>query len=261
MELPVAPRWWKVEPAAVGVTLLWEPHLDPFVRSNVWHVRGRDLDLVVDAGNGVGRLRPTVARLAGDRPVIAIATHEHFDHIGGLREFDERLAHPADAAGIERPYAMALLREDFPPGFEEEVRAYGYAVPQCIATALPAEGFDLEGWRTPGAVPTRLVEDGETVDLGDRTFSVVHLPGHTPGSIGLLEEASGFLFAGDAVYVDDALMAEDEAAFCRSLERLLDLPVRSVFGGHGPVFGRDRLLGVIGAELAARGRSGSRRDP
>jgi glyoxylase-like metal-dependent hydrolase (beta-lactamase superfamily II) len=252
VDLPVAENWWNVEPKTGGITLLWEPHLDLFVWSNVWHVRGRDRDLVVDTGNGVGPLRPAIEQLAEGRPIVAIATHDHFDHIGGLSEFDERLVHTADAAGVEDPWRVSILRKDFPSGFAEEIVAYGYPVPECLVTAVPFEGFDVEGWRTPSAVPTLLVEAGDVIELGDRELRVIHLPGHTRGSIGLLEGRTGFLFTGDTAYVDDPLMADDDEAFVRSLESLRDLPVSTVFAGHGPVFDRERLIALIQTELRSR---------
>jgi glyoxylase-like metal-dependent hydrolase (beta-lactamase superfamily II) len=104
MGLPVADRWFGVERVAPTVTLLVERHLDPFFESNVWHVTGRDRDLIVDAGNGIGDLRAELAPLTQDRAAIAVATHEHFDHIGGLHAFDERWCHPDDAEGIRRPF-------------------------------------------------------------------------------------------------------------------------------------------------------------
>jgi hypothetical protein len=57
MNLPVADRWFRTERVAPDLTLLVEQHLDPFFESNVWHLRGRDRDLVVDTGNGIGDLR------------------------------------------------------------------------------------------------------------------------------------------------------------------------------------------------------------
>ncbi len=50
------------------------------------------------------------------------------------------------------------------------------------------------------APATRLLAEGEAIDLGDRHFEVLHLPGHSPGSIGLWEEATGIFFSGDAIY-------------------------------------------------------------
>ena len=84
---------------------------------------------------------------------------------------------------------------------------------------------------------------------------MLHLPGHSPGSIGLWEAATGTLFSGDAVY-DDALLDElpesDIGDYCRTMERLLTLPVNVVHAGHDPSFGRDRLREIARAYLDRR---------
>jgi glyoxylase-like metal-dependent hydrolase (beta-lactamase superfamily II) len=252
MDLPVAERWFGSERVAPGITLLVEQHLDRFFESNVWHVRGRDRDLVVDTGNGIGDLRAELAPLVEDRPVVAVATHDHFDHMGGLHAFEERWCHPADAEGIRRPDGLALLRADFRPGLEDEIRWFGYEPPDVVITALPSEGFDVRGWRTPGTDPTRLVVEGDVVDLGDRAFEVLHVPGHTAGSIALWDAATGLLFSGDTAALDDPLYAEDEEAFVDSLRRLRELPVELVYAGHSRVFGRDELRALVDEQLAAR---------
>lgn len=60
---------------------------------------------------------------------MAVAAHDHFDHIGGLHAFDERWCHEADAGGIREPDGLALRREDFRPGLEDEIRWYDYELP------------------------------------------------------------------------------------------------------------------------------------
>lgn len=253
MDLPVAERWFRTRRITSEVVLLVEDHLDPFFESNVWHVQGRDRDLVVDTGNGIGDLRTELAIHAGDRPFVAVATHDHFDHTGGLHAFEERWCHPADADGIIEPEGLALLREDFRPGLEDEIRRYGYEPPDLVITAVPRSDFDVRGWRTPAAEPTRLVEEGDVVDLGDRTFEVLYVPGHTAGSIALWDERSGLLFTGDTAALDDPLHAEDEEAFVDSIIRLLDLPVELVCAGHARPFGSDELKDLIDAQLRSRG--------
>jgi hypothetical protein len=53
--LRVADRWFERMSHADGVTQLWEPHVHRLIRCNVWHVRGRDRDLIVDTcRSGVG---------------------------------------------------------------------------------------------------------------------------------------------------------------------------------------------------------------
>ncbi len=245
-------RWFRLEDAGDGTTLLWEPHIDEFFVSNVWHVRGRDRDLLVDTANGIGDLRGEVAPLLEGREVIAVVTHEHFDHTGGLFAFDERLCHSAAAAGVRAPYPVALLAEHSPPDLAEVIRAYGYEPPDVVVTALPPGGVDLQTWRTPGAEPTSVLEEGDLIDLGDRMFEVLHVPGHTEGSIALWERSTGTLFSGDTACLDDPLFAADEAAFARSLRRLRKLPVEVVRPGHSRSFGRTELHELIDRELAAR---------
>ena len=251
-DLPVAERWFRAERISDDIALLVEMHLDTFFESNVWHVRGRDRDLVVDTGNGIGDLRAELTPFIGEQQVVAVATHDHFDHIGGLHAFDERWCHAADAEGIREPDGLALRREDFRPGLEDEIRWYGYEPPELVITALPREGFDVFGWRTPTAEPTRLLGDGDVVDLGDRAFEVLHVPGHTAGSIALWDAADGTLFTGDTAALDDPLYAEDEGAFVASLIRLRELPVHLVCAGHSRPFGRDELRSLIDEQLEAR---------
>ena len=86
-----------------------------------------------------------------------------------------------------------------------------------------------------------MLEEGDIIDLGNRAFEVLHLPGHTPGSIGLWEADSGILFAGDAIY-DGPLLATLPGAniddYINTLERLMTLPVKIVHGGHEQSFDR-----------------------
>jgi len=85
---------------------------------------------------------------------------------------------------------------------------------------------------------------------------VLHLPGHSPGSIGLWEAATGTLFSGDAIYdgpLLDDLPDSDIAVYCRTMERLLRLPARVVHGGHDPSFDGDRLRSLARAYLDRRG--------
>ena len=70
-----------------------------------------------------------------ERRVLAVATHRHFDHVGGLREFDEVAVHRDDAEAVVSGQIFAsLVIEDYPP---EELS--GYEPPQTLLTALPYE--------------------------------------------------------------------------------------------------------------------------
>ena len=253
----VADHWFERRRLDDDVTLVWEPHVDPLLRCNIWHVRGRDRDLVVDTGMGVASLADALTDLI-DRPVVCVATHLHADHVGSFHEFEERLMHPLDAAGMQ-PYAhpiplvwaqaeatlVAALKES---GFEIEV--------PCLIDALPHAGFDPAAFRTRGAAPTATVTEGCVVDLGDRRLEVLELPGHTPGSIGLWEEGRRILFTGDALYdagLIDSFPESDVAAYCATMRRLLEVPAEVVHPGHDPSFGRARMLELARAYLESRG--------
>ena len=102
---------------------------------------------------------------------------------------------------------------------------------------------------------TEIVTEGDVVDIGNRHFEVLHLPGHSPGSIGLWEKATGTLFSGDAIY-DGPLLDEIDGAdiptYVRTMKRLRELPVQAVHAGHDPSFGRARLIALCDAYLEKR---------
>ena len=100
--LPVADPWFILESAGDGITLVTEPHVHPLLRCNVWHVRGRTVDLVVDTSLGLRPLRHLVEHdLAHE--LLAVATHVHGDHVGGMHEFDQRAIHAAEADELAAP--------------------------------------------------------------------------------------------------------------------------------------------------------------
>jgi glyoxylase-like metal-dependent hydrolase (beta-lactamase superfamily II) len=248
----LAEQWFEHQTVDEGIVLITEPNVDPFLRANLFLVRGRDRDLLVDSGLGLASLRGELAELF-ERPVVAVATHRHFDHTGGLHEFDQIVVHRDDADAVANAEGFASLRiEDYPP---EELS--GYDPPPSLLTALPRAGFDLASYAVAHVAPTRIVVDGEEIDLGDRRFEVLHLPGHTPGEIGLWEDETRTLFSGDCVYESGVLLDElpesDIPAYLRSMVRLRDLPVQVVHGGHDESFGRERLLELIDQYVRTRG--------
>jgi glyoxylase-like metal-dependent hydrolase (beta-lactamase superfamily II) len=252
---PVASRWFERRSIGGGVTLLWEPHVSPLLRCNIWHVRGRDSDLLIDTGLGVASLRDAAHDLF-DKSLLAVVTHTHVDHMGSMHEFAVRYVHEAEAE------AMATAANDLPldlaaldPKTQRALRAIGYDVSAGLLTAVPRRNFDVAEHRLHPAAATRLLKDGDIVDTGDRAFEVLHLPGHSPGSIGLWEAKTRTLFSGDAVYdgpLLDEIPGADIATYVATMRRLRDLPVDVVHGGHDASFGRARLIEIVDGYLAKR---------
>ena len=103
--MKVADRWFETQRIDDDITLIFEPHVVPLLRCNIWHVRGRDRDLVIDTGLGVASLYD-FAKDFLDKPVTAIATHVHLDHIGSHHEFENCLCHSLEADGLRNPRSI-----------------------------------------------------------------------------------------------------------------------------------------------------------
>jgi len=255
-DLPVVDQWFARQTHDHDITQLWEPNVVPLDRANIWVVQGRDRDLVFDFGMGVGDLRAEITDLIRN-PVIAVASHAHYDHTGSYRPFEDRLAHAAEAGNFP-PEALRDLRGDSIPA---DLRAYfvascyGLTDPYMI-TARPDADFDPDTWQQTNVSPTGLLNDGDIVDLGDRQFEVLHLPGHSPGGMGLWEAETGVLLAGDAIYdgpLLDGFPDSSVSDYLTTMRRLLELPVTVVHGGHDPSFGRERLVELATSYIRSRG--------
>ncbi|MCO3719312.1 MBL fold metallo-hydrolase [Pseudomonas aeruginosa] len=202
-------RWFETRHFYNGISLIHEPYVRPFYRCNMWHVQGRERDVLVDSGSGLVSLREQLPWLT-ERPLLAVASHTHFDHI------DNTLA---------RAYVGDEMFEAHPE------------CPLCYAE-----------YRVRAAPATRLIDEGDVLDLGDRVLQVLHTPGHSPGGISLWEAATQTLFSGDIVYdgplVEDAYHSNLDD-YASSLARLRELPVRTVHGGHFASFSGERLREMI----------------
>ncbi|MBZ9795506.1 MBL fold metallo-hydrolase [Mesorhizobium sp. ES1-4] len=219
-------------------TMLTEPFVHGYVRANIWHFTGRDVDLLVDTGMGICPLAPQITTPEG-KPLLVVATHIHLDHVGSLHEFPLRAGPSMSAAQFESMDEAATY-------------AYMFHDLEGAVSRLPAPGWKSADYAIAPAPLTRTLDEGDVVDLGDRRFRVLHLPGHSPDSIALFDEADGLLFSGDAIYDDtliDDLPDSDRGAYISTMRRLLDLPVRIGHGGHGPSFDGNRMREIASAYL------------
>lgn len=237
-EKRIAEFWYALRPIASNIVWLREVHVDPYVVGDIWLVRGRDTDLVVDTGSGIVPLAPVIDAIS-DKPVLAVALNHSYDHAGGWWGFSERACHPLDAAALRDPTEKTSLVSD-------------YLCDESL-TALPWDGYSTTDYRMVGAAPTRLVRDGDRIDLGGRSLEVLHAPGRGAGGIALWEAETGSLFTSDMLYDGPHGLAwppDDPALYARSLRRFRALPVTVVHGGHYGSFDRVRMIALIDEQLA-----------
>jgi glyoxylase-like metal-dependent hydrolase (beta-lactamase superfamily II) len=235
--------WYETIRMADGVTLIHEPWIKPFFRCNIWHVRGCDRDLLFDSGLGHVSLSRHVA-LVTEKPVLCVASHTHFDHIGCHHEFPDRCVHDAEADILADPRNELTLADR-------------YATDDMF-DGLP-EGWDASRYAIKPAPAGRILHQGDIIDLGDRAFEVIHTPGHSPGGIALWEAATGTLLSGDIIYdgplIDDAYHSL-ESDYVATLEQMRSLAVEIVHGGHFPSFGPTRYRQLIDDYLASKRKPG-----
>jgi glyoxylase-like metal-dependent hydrolase (beta-lactamase superfamily II) len=173
--------------------------------------------LIIDAPMGATDDVVRAAEEAGATIDLIYITHAHWDHVGDAAEMKNRtgaplLAHPLSAPGLTSPGSSAL---DLP--------------------------FEI----APAAID-RLVADGETVELGETSFAIMHLPGHEPGHTALYSEADRVFLGGDVLFPNGHgridIPGASQADMAASLKRLAVLPGEvTVYPGHG-------LPTTIGAE-------------
>lgn len=197
---------------------------------------GREQALLIDTGLGVAPLRPVVESLTR-LPVLAAVTHAHWDHIGGLGEFDRTAAHTSEVPWLSGGFPLPLAA----------VRA-GLLREPC---RFPA-GFDPNRLSIYSGGVTYPLTDGQTIDLGERTITVLHTPGHSPGHLCYWEAARNTLYSGDLLYggkLDMFYPTTDPADFLRSVQRVSALPIRAIRPGHHSLNIGPELAGQVRAAL------------
>jgi hydroxyacylglutathione hydrolase len=168
--------------------------------------------LLFDTGPGVRNIAPIVRQLTS-LPVEALPSHLHFDHTGDLARF-------ADVALPDLPALRGQVHDG----------RFAFGLYQYL-------GF-VEGFKRPSVHVSRWIASGSKIDLGDRNLIVESLPGHTPDSVVLLDEAANRLFAGDFIYPSEIYAflpgadLKTYAASARRLTKLVDAQTL-IYGAHG----------------------------
>lgn len=222
-KVPGASDWFDVYSLGDGVFALTEPR--QFQEAISYLILGTREALLFDTGLGMVPIRPVVERLT-KLPIVVLNSHTHFDHVGGNAEFDRILA-------LDTPYTRANQA-----GFSHADLAGEVAPSSFCGDAgrlVDTAAFRTRTWRS-----TRVVADGEVLDLGSRTLSIIRVPGHTPDAVALLDRRQGLLFTGDTYYDAPLWLYVPETdldAYERSLTRLTGLggAVRHLRPAHNTV--------------------------
>lgn len=181
-------------------------------------IEGRERSLLIDTGLGIDDISSVVTELTR-HPVTAVATHLHWDHIGGHRYFSEFYAHEAELNWLMGAFPL-------PERVIKEMITRGSALP---------DGYNVNAYTVFQGTPSRLLRDGESIDLGERTVVALHTPGHSPGHLCFWEPDRGFLYIGDLVYKGPLYAhypSTDPSAYLSSLERISRLQTRRVLPAH-----------------------------
>jgi len=195
----------------------------------VGHSFSQDLSLIDVGLIGKGRYKiQSILKMGIELASIKrlIMTHTHFDHIGCLSEIQKQIP-------WAELWVHALEAEPLEQGDERAV--YGMEMFQRMAQ----NQYGIK----PGAFTfqvNRKLHGGESLDIGGMVWEVIHIPGHSMGSIGLYHQPGKILIAGDVVYADYAigrfdLHGANASDLKKSLFRLAELKVNLLLPGHNEI--------------------------
>lgn len=165
--------------------------------------------ILVDPGFEEDKLRERVNCLARIKKRHVLLTHGHFDHTG---------------------YCPDLVKKGWKVGIHPEDK--------FLLNRVPPDFEELGYWDRPFE-PYVILRDGVCFNIGSVTLQVIHTPGHSPGSISLIELKKRFAFTGDTMFADSIgrtdLAGGDGEALTASLKKLTSLlaPDTLILSGHG----------------------------
>jgi hydroxyacylglutathione hydrolase len=223
---------------------LWS--IDGPANDLMYLVTGTRRALLVDTGMGLGKLAETVRSLT-DLPLTVVNTHGHPDHAGGNGGFEEVWLAPQDEALMLQMTADQFRLDDLRRVYGGDSLEYHHLAESLV----PMQPYRL-----------RPLRPGQMIDLGGRCFEVLPLPGHTPGSICLLNPDEKLLFTGDSIVATPVWMylqhSTSLSTYLASLKKVRERQdeFEVLLPGHQPTpLGRNQLDALIScAEEILEGR-------
>ena len=177
-------EWFEVYRVADGVFAIYEP--GQFEEVISFLITGENRALLFDTGLGIGDMKRVVEQLT-DLEIVVLNSHTHYDHIGGNHQFETIYGRDTEytrgrAAGSPPEAVAEFLREGW------------------VWKPLP-ESFVVEDFRSRPFKITRVIDEGDVIDLGGRKLEILSTPGHAPDAICLLDRDNRMLLTGDSFYL------------------------------------------------------------
>jgi len=209
--------WFTVEELSKDTFVISE--YKHWEKTHCYLLSGNTTALLIDTGLGVSNIRQVVEQLTS-LPILVVTTHVHWDHIGGHGLFQDIAVHEAEKNWLSGHFPLPLA----------DVKR-NLTRTSCI---FPTE-FHLENYQIYQGKATRLLRNGDHIDLGGRILTVIHTPGHSPGHCCFYEEERKTLFSGDLIYrgcLDAFYPTTDPQQFYQSVQKIAVLDIRRIFPGH-----------------------------
>jgi len=168
--------------------------MNEFDSVTLWVIEGDDKCLLIDTGMGLTDLPTTIAGIT-DKPVVAVNSHIHIDRVGGNGQFPEVMC-----GRFDEPYAHIHL---------------GDADKQLIIDffkEVSMAGVTLQGWDASPAKRVIALKEGDIISLGGLDIEVYEIPGHSLGSIALLDRKHRLIFTGDTIFTTMVGITSDHSA-------------------------------------------------
>ncbi len=222
--------WFKATQVADKVWVI-----DDHGNDNTYLVEGKNKALLIDTGIGIGDLAKFVHSLTS-LPVTVVNTHGHPDHAGGNYQFKTVAAHAADFDMIK----FFTSKENLKNNAQRVLAGPPIAGTVSVADIEASQPAELQA-----------VKQGDVFDLGGRKLEVVEVPGHTKGSICLLDAANKLVFTGDNdnslvwLFLKDCTPLD---VYLQSLEKLQarNAEYEKILPGHGTPLEKD----FVGDQIA-----------
>jgi glyoxylase-like metal-dependent hydrolase (beta-lactamase superfamily II) len=248
--------------AAAGVHRLAIPTPFAVGRVNTYLIEGSPLTLVDSGPNSAKALDELERALAAHGHAVEdlellVVSHQHIDHLGLLDVLARRSGAQVAALDLLAPY-VERYREDAERDDEfAQALMLSHGIPPDVVSALRSVSRAFRAWGSSAAV-TRRLADGERIEMGGRSWEVLHRPGHSPTDTVFWDSSSRMLLAADHLIAhissnplisrppggeaDPARRPRALLTYLASLRATRDMPAELVLPGHGEAIEDHRSL-------------------